>query len=158
MALIHERMYQSEDLSNIDFSGYIQNLISDLLNSYSFSSKIDTHIDVPDNYVFNIETAIPLGLILNEIISNSLKYAFGGIKDAKITVKLKSIGENLFKLDISDNGVGFPENIDFKNTTSLGMQLVNALTEQIGGTIKLVDDAGTHFEIIFEESEYKKRI
>ncbi|WP_414469055.1 CHASE4 domain-containing protein [Methanobacterium sp. ACI-7] len=158
IALIHEKMYQSEDLSNIDFSGYITSLINDIFFSYGVSlGEIETEIDVPE-YVFSIETSIPLGLIINEIISNSLKYAFKDINNPKITLKLRFIGENKFKLDIGDNGIGFPEDIDYKNTTSLGLQLVNALVEQIEGALELKKDIGTHFEIIFRETEYKKRI
>ncbi|MGZ7049055.1 MAG: sensor histidine kinase, partial [Methanobacterium sp.] len=99
-----------------------------------------------------------LGLVINEIISNSLKYAFKGVDNPKISVLLKSLGENKYKLDISDNGIGFPENIDYKNTSSLGLQLVNALVDQIEGEIKLVEGKGTHFEITFNDLQYKKRI
>ncbi|MGZ7068152.1 MAG: histidine kinase dimerization/phosphoacceptor domain -containing protein, partial [Methanobacterium sp.] len=158
IALIHERMYQSEDLSNIDLSSYITTLISDLFDSYgAISDHIKTEITVP-KMVFSIETSIPLGLVINEIISNSLKYAFKGVDNPKISVLLKSLGENKYKLDISDNGIGFPENIDYKNTSSLGLQLVNALVDQIEGEIKLVEGKGTHFEITFNDLQYKKRI
>ncbi|MGZ7044651.1 MAG: histidine kinase dimerization/phosphoacceptor domain -containing protein, partial [Methanobacterium sp.] len=158
IALIHERMYQSEDLSNIDLSSYITTLISDLFDSYgAISDHIKTEITVP-KMVFSIETSIPLGLVINEIISNSLKYAFKGVDNPKISVLLKSLGGNKYKLDISDNGIGFPENIDYKNTSSLGLQLVNALVDQIEGEIKLVEGKGTHFEITFNDLQYKKRI
>ncbi|MGZ7120013.1 MAG: histidine kinase dimerization/phosphoacceptor domain -containing protein, partial [Methanobacterium sp.] len=158
IALIHERMYQSEDLSNIDLSSYITTLISDLFDSYgAISDHIKTEITVP-KMVFSIETSIPLGLVINEIISNSLKYAFKGVDNPKISVLLKSLGGNKYKLDIRDNGIGFPENIDYKNTSSLGLQLVNALVDQIEGEIKLVEGKGTHFEITFNDLQYKKRI
>lgn len=158
IALIHEKMYQSENLSSINFSNYIKSLIGDLFNSYGVSAEdVKAEINVPD-IVFSIETSIPLGLIINEIISNSLKHAFKDKRYAKITIGLESIGENEYKLDISDNGIGFPEDVDYKNTSSLGMQLVNALTEQLEGNIKLIKDGGTHFRIIFKEPEYKKRI
>lgn len=158
IALIHEKMYQSGDLSNIDFNSYITSLISDIVYSYGYDSdNIINEIEVGP-YALNIETAIPLGLIINELVSNSLKYAFNEKSSGKIGVKLESIGNNLFKLDIKDNGIGFPENLDFKNTKSLGLQLVNSLVEQLDGTITLINDSGTHFEIIFKELEYKKRI
>jgi len=158
IALIHEKMYQSGDLSSIDFNSYITSLINDLVYSYGFDSdNIVTEIDI-GQYTLNIETAIPLGLIINEIVSNSLKYAFKNRSSKKISIKLESLDDGLFKLNIKDNGVGFPENLDFKKTKSLGLQLVNSLVEQLDGTIKLINDPGTHFEIIFKEPEYKKRI
>lgn len=157
IALIHERMYQSEDLSSIDFSSYINTLIRDLSDSYgAISDNIEMEVKVP-SYEFSIETAIPLGLIINELISNSLKYAFKSIENPKITLELKSL-QKRYQLDIKDNGVGIPPEIDYKNTSSLGLQLVNALVEQLEGTIELIDDEGTHFEIIFNDVQYEKRI
>jgi len=158
MALIHEKMYQSDDLSSIDFNSYITSLIDDLVHSYGFNSdNIETEIDV-GHHTLNIETAIPLGLIINELLSNSLKYAFKNQKTGEISVKLAYLHNKLFKLDIKDNGAGFPADIDFKKTKSLGLQLVNSLVEQLDGSIKLIKDTGTHFEIIFKELEYKKRL
>lgn len=121
------------------------------------SEDVKIRVNVPD-IVFSIETSIPLGLIINEIISNSLKYAFKKMDDAEIIINLEPIDENEYRLDISDNGIGFPENIDYKNTSSLGMQLVNTLTQQLEGDIRLIKDGGTHFRIIFKEPDYKKRI
>ena len=105
----------------------------------------------------NIETAIPCGLIINELISNSLKYAFPKGKNGKIHVSLKR-QHNKYELTISDNGIGFPEDLDFRNTKSLGLQLVNNLVEQIDGEITLDYSQGTKFTIIFKEMEYKERI
>jgi PAS domain S-box-containing protein len=157
IALIHEKMYQSKDISNIDFTSYIKSLINDLMYSYDADSRNIKSVVDTDNFLFSIETVQPLGLIINEIISNSLKYAFKN-REGIILVKLEKIGSNNFKLTISDNGIGFPENIDFKNTSSLGLQLVNELVKQLDGTIELNRGNGTEFVIVFKELEYKKRI
>lgn len=158
MALIHERMYQSKDLSSIDFSDYVQNLIADITYAYGFDgSNLDINLDL-NNYNLSIETVMPLGLIINELVSNSLKYAFKDQKDNKINIILKKQNNDNFILEISDNGMGFPANIDFRNTSSLGLQLVNELVQQIDGQVELFNEKGTKFIINFHEPEYKKRI
>ena len=158
IALIHEKMYQSRDISSIDFTGYIKSLINDLMYSYDAGSRNIKSVIDTDNFLFSIETVQPLGLIINEIISNSLKYAFKNRYKGTILIKLEKIGSGIFKLTVSDNGIGFPENIDFKNTSSLGLQLVNELVKQLDGDIELNIDNGTEFVIVFKEAEYKKRI
>ncbi|WP_424355563.1 CHASE4 domain-containing protein [Methanobacterium sp. MBAC-LM] len=158
IALIHEKMYQSRDISNIDFTSYIKSLINDLMYSYDADSRNIKSVIDTGNFLFSIETVQPLGLIVNEIISNSLKYAFKDKNEGTILVKLQKMHFNNFKLTVSDNGMGFPENIDFRNTSSLGLQLVNELVKQLEGNIELNIDNGTEFVIVFKEPEYKKRI
>lgn len=158
MALIHERMYQSQDLSSIDFTDYVKNLIADITYAYGFDSQmLEIKMDL-DKSNLSIETVMPLGLIINELVSNSLKYAFKDVENNKISIIFKKEHNNKFKLEIMDNGIGFPEDIDFKNTRSLGLQLVNELVSQIDGTIKLETNKGSHFTIHFQEPDYKKRI
>lgn len=158
MALIHERMYQSQDLSSIDFTDYVENLIADITYAYGFDSQmLEIKMDL-DKSNLSIETVMPLGLIINELVSNSLKYAFKDVENNKINIIFKKEENNKFKLEIMDNGIGFPEDIDFENTRSLGLQLVNELVSQIDGTIKLETNKGTHFTIHFQEPDYKKRI
>jgi PAS domain S-box-containing protein len=158
IALIHEKMYQSRDISNIDFTSYIKSLINDLMYSYDADSRNIRSVIDTGNFLFSIETVQPLGLIVNEIISNSLKYAFKDKNEGTILVKLQKMHSNNFKLTVSDNGMGFPENIDFRNTSSLGLQLVNELVKQLEGNIELNIDNGTEFVIVFKEPEYKKRV
>lgn len=158
IALIHEKMYQSRDISNIDFTSYIKSLINDLMYSYDADSRNIKSVIDTGNFLFSIETVQPLGLIVNEIISNSLKYAFKDKNEGTILVKLQKMHSNNFKLTVSDNGMGFPENIDFRNTSSLGLQLVNELVKQLEGNIELNIDNGTEFVIVFKEPEYKKRV
>ncbi len=153
MALIHERLYQSKDLKRIDFGDYIERLAIDMFNTYvSDPGRIKLEIDV-ENTLLDINTAIPLGLILNELLNNSLKYAFPDSRKGTVAVNF-SKKETEFKLIVKDNGIGFPENIDFKNTDSLGFQLITSLTGQIDGKIDLDKKNGTCFSISFKEEEY----
>jgi PAS domain S-box-containing protein len=156
MATIHEMLNQS-DLININFSDYIYNLVSELCYTYSLKFKINPIIDVGEIYL-NIETAIPCGLIINELVSNSLKYAFPDHKDGEIKIELKEQKDRELTLIVSDNGIGFPGDLDYKDVkTSLGLKLVNMLIDQIDGTIELDRSQGTKFIIKFRELEYKKR-
>ncbi|HXU28503.1 MAG TPA: PAS domain S-box protein [Bacteroidia bacterium] len=149
MAFIHESLYQTKDFSQINFSEYITNLVKNLFYSYDANQqKIKANFDV-DTIFLNLDTSIPCGLIVNELVSNAFKYAFADGSQGFISVKLKDIGNNKIKMLVADNGKGMPANIDFKNTESLGLQLVNILTEQINGTITLDKTNGTSFEIIF---------
>jgi len=157
MAMIHERLYQSGDFTRIDISEYIEKLLADLFYTYATSNEQVTSIINVDNLSLNIETAIPCGLIISEIVSNSLKYAFPGGRKGKLTVSLKA-GDEWNELIISDDGIGFPEELDFKNTETLGLQLVHSLVGQIDGEITLDRSQGTKFTIRFKELKYKKRI
>jgi PAS domain S-box-containing protein len=159
MALVHEQLYESEDLARIDFGDYIQNLAANLLSSYDVSSDaIALKINV-DNVLLGVDAAIPCGLIINELVSNSLKYAFPpspqrGLRispgnQGEIRIDFHAENDNHLHLTVSDNGVGFPQDLDFQNTETLGLQLVTALTGQLSGTIKLERNMGTKFKITF---------
>jgi PAS domain S-box-containing protein len=154
MAKVHERLYQSNDLSSIKFAEYGMSLLNDLFSSHRASPGIRLKVDMED-VSFNMETAIPCGLIINELVSNSLKYAFPN-GTGEIYVNLMHL-EDKFLLIISDNGIGIPEDIDFKNTESLGFRLTNNLTQQLEGEIELDRSKGTKFTIIFEELKYETR-
>ena len=110
-----------------------------------------------EDILFDIDTSIPCGLIINEIISNSLKYAFPDGQKGKINIDLHLEGEK-YMLIISDNGIGFPEDLDFQNTETLGLRLVNILVNQINGVITLDKSEGASFKIEFKKLEYKERI
>ena len=162
IAMVHEKLYNSESLVKIDFKDYIKDLTDSLFLTYRVSpAKIKLNKKI-DNTFFNINTAIPCGLIINELVTNSLKHAFPQIAGKKcenneIQISLQEIQSN-FVLIVSDNGIGLPEDVDFKNTESLGLQLVNSLVKQIDGTIELDKSKGTEFKIIFKELKYKERI
>ena len=157
MALVHEKLYQSKDFSMIDFNDYVVNLAGSLIRSYSVTpNQIELKIEI-NNIRLNIDTAIPCGLMINELISNSLKHAFVNKKTGEIKIVMNSSKEWI-DLSVGDNGAGFPLGIDFKNTGSLGLQLVNTLVEQLHGEIEMNTSNGTEYNIRFKEIKYKKRI
>ena len=158
MAMIHERLYNSKGLSKIDFREYVENLVYDLFYSYGINQNfIKIEIDT-DDISLNVDTAIPCGLILNELVTNSIKYAFPGEeckhKECKIYIKLHRNSEN-FLLIVGDNGTGLPEDVDLEHTETLGLRLVRSLVDQIDGTIELHRDGKTEFKIIFNQIEQK---
>ena len=179
MTRIHTRLYQSDNYSLINFKGYIEELVCELSRTYGFS---------PENMITNIEdisidinTAIPTGLIVNELVCNAMKHAFPSLgaedigtgqpyrnRKGKITISLKerpdpqpvfageAMTENseaprspLLILTVSDNGIGFPAHIDFRNTESVGLSLLVKLVEQINGSMELIRENGTIFSITF---------
>jgi len=151
MALIHEKLYQSKDLARIEFAEYIQDLVNSLFGSYKVNSDtITLKIDVEQVFL-GLDAAIPCGLILNELVLNSLKHAFPTGNSGEINIQFYLNNENKFNLIISDNGIGFPQDFDFINAESLGLQLVNALTNQLEGTIELNGRVGVEFKITFTE-------
>jgi len=153
MALIHELLYQSNDLKSINFGSYINKLTNELYSIYvTDSNMIKLDMDI-DDVMIDINTAIPLGLIVNELVSNSMKHAFPNNKDGKIDIKLK-LSDGNYSMIISDNGVGFPKDYNIQNSNSLGLKIVNSLTEQIDGEIKIEGINGTTFIINFKEENY----
>jgi PAS domain S-box-containing protein len=155
MALIHEKLYRSKDLAHIDFADYIRNLTGFLSTSYSDKTKTVTIQASIKDISLDINTAIPCGLIINELVSNSLKYAFPGGRRGRITIDMHSDNGHLgskLNLVVDDDGVGLPQNIDVRNTESLGLQLVNTLVQQLNGTVQLFRREGTRFVIRFQPS------
>lgn len=157
MAMIHEKLYQSKDLSHINFIDYIHSLVSKLFYSYNIKEAQITPVLEIENVNLNMETAVPCGLIISELISNSLKYAFPNEMKGEICVSLKSVGDK-YELIIRDNGIGLPEALDLNNLESLGLLLVNNLTEQIEGKITINKSHPTQFKITFRELKHKERI
>lgn len=148
MALIHEKLYHSEGLAMIDATDYIRSLVENLVHSYqSTTQKIDLQIEV-DQIFFDIDTAIPCGLIVNELISNTLKYAFPGNRPGKIKLNFL-LKDDTVLLETSDNGVGLPADFDIDRVESLGLQLVGNLTSQLGGEIEISSQPGASFRITF---------
>lgn len=166
MSIIHEELYKSEDAASIDFAAYLSKLTAEILHSYRIGNeKIKLILEV-DSTLLGVDTAIPLGIIINELFSNSLKYAFPKGVEGKIRITLSRNGaecqktgeateknfpelSSSFTLVYSDNGARFPEEVDFKNSKTLGLQLVNALVEQINGTIELERGNETKYTIRF---------
>ncbi len=154
MALVHEKLYESENLAGIDFAEYIRSMTSYLFSLYKIGQAIGLNIDIKD-ILLDVNTAIPCGLIINELISNSLKYAFPEGIVGEICIQLFSDKDDKFTLIVKDNGIGFPKDLDFRETESLGMQLVIMLVEQLEGTIELDKSKGTNFKITFEKPKPK---
>lgn len=154
MAFIHATLYMTKDFTNINFADYVSNIASNLQQSYvSSDKKILLKLDVPKVFL-HIDDAIPCGLIINELLSNSFKYGFTKKKRGTVGISVKVKKENII-LAIWDNGTGFPKKVDYKNTESLGLQLVISLTEQLGGKIKMESGPGegTKFIIAFRKTK-----
>ena len=148
MALVHEKFYQSDTVTEIDFGEYLKKLCQFLYQSYGDKTdRIDVAIQ-GDEVLLDMDTAMPCALLVNEVVSNAYKYAFPGQRKGTIEIKLKKQSGKTV-LGISDNGVGFPAGYDFEKSDSLGMQLVQALTSQIDGELKVSHENGSSFEVSF---------
>lgn len=151
MAFIHESLYQSKDLSNIHFNSYIENLCTNLHYSYSSSDKeIGLNFDFEEVFL-KLDTAIPCGLIVNELISNSLKYAFSELSEGKIDVSIKTIDDGMYRLEVTDNGKGLDPDFKVEESDSLGLQLVITLVDQIDGELEVINQNGLKFIIRFKD-------
>ncbi len=151
MSLIHEKLYQSKGLAKIDFDDYIRDLANGLFQSYGANSNIKLFIDVRD-VSLGIDSAIPCGLIVNELVTNSLKHAFPDDRRGEVLISLHPNPENMIELIVRDNGVSIPANIDIRKTESLGLHLVTILVEnQLHGEINLNRSKGTEFLIKFKD-------
>jgi PAS domain S-box-containing protein len=147
LALLHEALYQADDLEKINLKAYLESLISSVSSTIG-AENIKFSFDIAELYV-DINTGIPLGLIINELVSNALTHAFPEGKSGLIKVNLKETGDFNYQLVISDNGVGLQKNINIKNPETLGLQLVNSLVEQIKGKIEYISEKGTTCIITF---------
>ena len=154
MSLIHENLYQSRNFAKIDLNEYINDLVNDLFRYYGIDTgNITLNINV-ENVYLGIDSGIPCGFIINELVTNSLKYAFPDGRKGELKISLRSIGEDMIELLISDNGIGIPKDLDFENTQSLGMYLVKMLAEnQLQGEIHLDRSKGTEFKIKFKREK-----
>lgn len=152
MALIHEQLYQSADINQINFSDYIKNLTDSLFRCYGVSQK-NIRINIETNSIkLDLDNAIPCGLIINELVSNCLKYAFPEQnEDNNITISLEAVPGNQLTLLVKDNGIGIPETLDWENANSLGLRIVKNLVRQLKGKILLECDRGTAFSIRFPQ-------
>ena len=160
MALIHEKLYQSKDTEDINFKEYIRGLVEHLNRSYQKNGPIiKTNVYIED-IKLSLDTAISCGLIVNELITNSYKYAFpvdwaeqkSQNNDLLIEVKVEKHEENEFVLIVSDNGIGLPENFNPQDTDSLGLKLVSSIVSQINGSIEIVGTNGTQVKIVFKDN------
>jgi len=148
MAMIHQILYESSDFSHVDFSSVVQSLVSNLSASYALdSSRVQINIDT-DQVLLSIDTSIPLGLILNELCTNAIKYAFSENRSGNINISLKYLAANKLQVLITDNGIGIPEEFDIEHASSLGLQLVQLLSEQISAELTIQRRNPTSFSLI----------
>ncbi len=151
ITLVHERLYRSGDLARIDFGEYVQNLVVHLFQVYQVDPDRIRHEFKMDPSRFDVNVAIPLGLIVNELVLNALQHAFPADLRGKIFIRLTRAGERFHTLEISDDGVGIPGAFNLATAETLGFQLVGMLIEQIGGVVKVVTKPGTAFTITFPD-------
>lgn len=149
MALVHERLYQSENLSEIDFPEYIHELASHLFRSYNVSASRVQLKAIIEDVRMNIDAAVPCGLIINELVSNSLKYAFPEGRSGEIRIEMHNTGEHQVTLLVADNGIGLPEGVSLWSAKSLGLRLVRTLSEQLGATVEMRSHHGAEIEVKF---------
>jgi two-component sensor histidine kinase len=155
MSFIHESLYRNTDFSAIGFSEYLMRLAQNLIASYA---RKDCRVElnpILDDIHLNLDQAIPMGLIVNELVSNSLKYAFVGRDTGTIVLRVQMLMDGLLEIEVRDDGVGLPEGFDFKDNDSLGVYLVQALTDQIDGTLRVANnenEPGCSFLVSFTPS------
>lgn len=152
MAVLHEKLYNSSDLKRINFGEYIESITEYLFNTYSTNNHVSLKMDV-EYLMLDINTCLPLGLIVNELVSNSLKYAFPKGMNGCVTVRFHKSPEN-YILEVEDDGVGLPEDMDIEQADSMGMKLVSNFTKQLNGEMELIMKNGTCFRIKFNEEEF----
>jgi PAS domain S-box-containing protein len=155
ISLIHEKLYQTKDLSRIDFDKYIKSLVSYLFKSFDVNPEQISLRIKSENIFMSTDTAIPCGLIINELITNSLKYAFPNGRKGMIGIDVTYHTDNKFTLIVQDNGIGLPDSIDVQHTESLGLLLVQSLVNQLDASIEIERTGGTKFKIIFSILKYK---
>lgn len=147
MALVHERLYKSEDFTSIGFEEYIRDLCARLFDSFMVDpGRINLKVDA-GNLSIAVDRAIPWGLVINELVSNALKHAFPDNRSGEISICFRLDGDDWLILTVADTGVGMPPDLDFNNTGTLGLQLVNMLTLQLNGQISMEGATGTAITI-----------
>jgi two-component sensor histidine kinase len=151
MALVHEKLYRTENLSKILFGDYIEDLASYLLRSYRVGTGEIALRLTADEVFLGIDLAVPIALIVNELVTNSIKHAFPGAWEGTISIELFRPEAGGLRLVVADDGIGFPGDLDFRSTRSLGLQIVCILVDQVGGTVEIERTMGTRFTITFGE-------
>jgi len=159
MSLVHQKLYQSKDLSNINIQDYISELVQLIKENYNISeNKISYKLEIENHYLL-IDVVIPLGLILTELLTNAHKYAFPNNRQGIIIITFSQEKTKSFKLSFSDNGVGVPNSFDFRSQATLGLQTIFALgEEQMQGNVKFENDYGVKCTIEFFDNQYNRRI
>lgn len=159
LARVHEILYNSQDISKINLNEYLYSLITNLSESLLLNNVlIKTKIDFCENLETNIDTAMPMGLIITELVTNSIKHAFPPGTAGLISININSSSKENIILKVTDDGVGIDKKVNLKNPEKLGLKLVNTLVKQLDGTIKIYKEPFTTFEIELMQLNYKKRL
>jgi two-component sensor histidine kinase len=148
IALFHEKLYQSRDLGRVKIAEYVKGLANGLFANYGVNPEDIVLAVHTEDIPLGVDAAIACGLIVNELVSNSLKHAFPDRRKGQVAVTLRSAGTDVV-LEVADNGVGFPADLDFRSPSTLGLKLVAIFTEQVGGTMDLMREGGTRFSLRF---------
>lgn len=157
IALIHEKLYRSPELTKIDFAEYVRDLVTDLFRTYGVNQgAVAVRMQV-ESMSLEIDTAIPCGLIINELVSNVLKHAFPAGRTGHVAIELSPVAPKEYVLTIHDDGVGLPKGYDWRTSTSLGLKLVVDLTRQLDGKLDVGVENGTTFRVKFKEVQYRER-
>lgn len=157
LAYVYEHLYRSKELGRIDFSEYTARITQSLRREYGANSKnVQVTFDIQD-VVLNPDTSVPLGLLLNELVSNAFRHAFPDEREGKIAIAMHPLGDGGYSLIVSDDGIGMPAGIAINKIKSLGLLLVSSLVTQLDGTVELKQDHGTEFNIRFYPLNYKER-
>jgi len=149
MASVHSLLYKSQNFSEIEFGEYVRETVVELFRSFKTSTAAISLVIKVENIMLTIDTAIPCGLIINELVTNALKYAFPGVPKGEIAIEMNRT-ENELRLIVEDNGIGFPKDVDFRNTGTFGLKLVHMLVKQLDGSIEQFSDKGTRYLIILK--------
>ncbi|MBF0338410.1 MAG: response regulator [Nitrospirae bacterium] len=167
MSLVHKMLYQSDNLSEVNFADYTKNLVTDIMNSYCTEpATVALNMDITDVYIA-MDTAVPCCLIINELVTNSLKHAFTDMASGEIHISLREVTQKAdqktdnktYELIVRDNGKGIPDGFDINKSSSLGLKLIKILAEyQLRGKIEMNTKGGTEFKLAFNELQYKKRL
>lgn len=157
MALIHQKLYQNENIGSISFQEYAQQLCANLASIYASKNEVNIIVDGSDA-ALDIDTAIPLGLILNELVSNALKYAFDQKKKGQLNVQLKEKESGIFEMTVRDSGPGLPADFNLAKARSLGLRLVRRLSKQLYGSSTYHFDGGAQFLVTFKETSPRKAV
>ena len=155
IALIHQNLYQFENISSIELKRFVNDLCRQVEAVFQKKNQVVMAIKVPDLHL-DIDTAVPLGLIMNELLSNSFKYAFSDAAPGEINLEIHNPAEGKYELIYSDNGPGLPDNFEVSKATTLGIQLINDLSRQIGGKVKYENKNGAVFTINFTNRSMRK--
>lgn len=157
MALIHQNLYQNQDIGSISFEEYANQLVKQLASVYEKENRVEVELKSKETY-FDIDTAIPIGLILNELVSNAYKYAFKEDTKGKLNIRLEEIREGEYALTVSDNGAGLPSDFKVEKTKSLGLRLVHRLSRQLYGQVEYLHEQGAMFRILFKDTNQRKLV